>query len=225
MRNAIQSPVSYCESRRDGFPLPGGRVNLGFGADSLPLGATLRRFVQTNGVDTARQITNYYFRREVVVTNPADFATIQFRYQRDDGCIVYLNSNEVFRNNMPGGAVSANTFASGTISGAPALTTYWTNIVAATNLRPGTNVIAVEVHQSTATSSDIAWEMELRGVPESGAARVNLAKLGGGAVLYWSDPAYALEEADLVTGPWRLASTNSPAGSPLTGDRFFRLKK
>jgi hypothetical protein len=202
-----------------------GAARLGFGADPAPLGTVLRRFVQTNGVDTARQITNFYFRREVVVTNPTDFATLQFRYQRDDGCIVYLNSNELFRSNMPGGNVTANTFASGTISGVPALMTYWTNTVAATSLVTGTNVIAVEVHQSTSTSSDIAWEMELRGFPEAGAARVNLTTLGGDAVLYWSDPAFALEEADVVTGPWRFSSSNSPAGSPLTGDRFFRLKK
>ena len=223
--NGSEQGTAWRAASFDDSAWSSGAGRLGFGADPAPLGATLRKFVQTNGVDTARQITNFYFRREVVITNPADFATIRFRYQRDDGCIVYLNSNELFRSNMPGGAVTANTFASTTISGVPALMTYWTNTFAATNLLAGTNVIAVEVHQSTSTSSDIAWEMELRGLPESGAARVNLTKLGGGAVLYWSDPAFALEEADGVTGPWRLSSTNSPAGSALTGDRFFRLKK
>ena len=139
-----------------------GPARLGFGPDQAPLGTTIRRFVQTNGVDTARQVTNFYFRRAIVVTNPAAYVSMQFRYQRDDGCIVYVNSNEVFRSNMPGGTVYATHFASTTVSGAPAALTLYTNTVSTTNFVAGTNVLAVEVHQSTATSSDIGWEIRLK---------------------------------------------------------------
>ncbi len=205
-----------------------GVARLGFGADQAPLGATLRRFIQTNGVNTAVQATNYYFRRSIVVANPAAFSSLQFRFQRDDGCIVYLNDKEAFRSNMPGGAVTANTFASTTVSGIPAAMTYYTNLYSATNLVAGTNVIAVEVHQSTFNSSDIGWECEVSGVPAGGGSlpTVRLTQLGGDAVLYWSDATFGLEEADIVTGPWRAATpTNSPSGSPMTGTRYFRLKK
>src|SRR5206468_2242977 len=98
--------------------------------------------------------TNYYFRRAIVVTNNlADFAAVQFRYQRDDGCILYLNEAQLFTNNMPPPPITFMTFASSTISGAAETQRFWTNTFPATVLRPGTNVIAVEVHQSTATSS------------------------------------------------------------------------
>ena len=107
-------------------------------------------------------MTNFYFRRAIVVTNPAAYVSMQFRYQRDDGCIVYVNSNEVFRSNMPGGTVYATHFASTTVSGAPAALTLYTNTVSTTNFVAGTNVLAVEVHQSTATSSDIGWEIRLK---------------------------------------------------------------
>jgi hypothetical protein len=203
-----------------------GASRLGFGADPSPLATTIRRFVQTNGVDTARQATNYYFRRVIVVTNPAAFATVQFRYQKDDGCVVYLNGNQIFTNNMPLPPYTANTFAASTVSGAAATLTFYTNTISATNFVAGTNVIAVEVHQSTATSSDIAWHLEVVGLPAPQPPKLLFTQLGADGVLYWNDNAFGLEEADVVTGPWRPASpTNSPSGSPMTGTRFFRLKR
>lgn len=202
-----------------------GPARLGFGSDPAPLATTLRRYVQDGGVNTSRQVTNFYFRRTFVATNPAEFATLQFRHQRDDGCVVYLNGREMFRNNMAPGPVTANTFASGTASSSSDALQFRTNILSATNLLAGTNVIAAEVHQATATSSDIGWEMELQALPEPAPPRINVVLLGADAVLYWNSPIYSLEEADVVTGPWRTASPSSPSASPATGTRFFRLKK
>jgi len=202
-----------------------GPARLGFGSDPAPLATTLRRYVQLSGTNTSRQVTNFYFRRTIVVTNPAEFATLQFRHQRDDGCIVYLNGREMFRNNMAPGPVTANTFASGTAGSSADALQFRTNVLSATNLIIGTNIIAAEVHQATATSSDIGWEMELQGSPESGAPRVHIVLLGADAVLYWNGPGYILEEADIVTGPWQPAADSSPSASPATGTRFFRLRK
>jgi hypothetical protein len=202
-----------------------GPSRLGFGADALPVATTLRRFVQTNGVNTARQVTNYYFRHAVVVTNLSACATMEFRYQRDDGCVVYVNGQQAFANNMGQPPYTANTFAATTISGAGPLMTIWTNAVPSSLFLPGTNVIAVEVHQSTATSSDIAWHMELVGLPTPPLPRVNFARLGTDAVLYWNEAGFALEEADVVTGPWRVVTSNSPAATAVQSNRFFRLRR
>lgn len=205
-----------------------GATRIGFGPDAAPLATTIRRFVQTNGVNTAFQVTNFYFRRAIVVTNPAAFAGLQFRYQRDDGCVVYVNGTQVFTNNMGNPPYTATTLAASTISGAAALLTFWTNTVPTNAFVAGTNVIAVEVHQVSTTSSDIAWNLEVVGMPlaATNAPRLRLTQLGADAVLYWSDATFGLEEADVVTGPWRPATpTNSPSGSPMTGTRYFRLKK
>jgi hypothetical protein len=203
-----------------------GSARLGFGGDQAPVATTIRRFVQVNGVDTTRQVTNFYFRRAVVLTNPAAYSTVQFRYQRDDGCVVYLNSNEVFRSNMPGGTIYATNFASSTVSGAPAALTIFTNSIAATNFIPGTNSIAVEVHQSTSTSSDIGWEMELLGF-STAAPQLSIVQLGTDVVLYWTDPTFALEQsATAANASWSPAGTNSPVGvEPTAPLQIFRLKK
>lgn len=202
-----------------------GPARLGFGTDQSPLGTTINRFV-TGG--SGPQITNFYFRRSINVTNPGAYSTIQFRYQRDDGCIVYLNSNEVFRSNMPAGSVTATNFASTTVSGIPAALTFYTNTMSATNLLAGTNVLAVEVHQSTFNSSDLGWEMELTGLPASSQTRVNISRLGPSAVLYWTDPTFTLEHTTEVANPasWVPGGAASPvAFDPADSRRFFRLKK
>lgn len=199
-------------------------ARLGFGTDAnVTPESTIRRYVTgTSGP----QITNYYFRRAIVVTNPAAFTSIMFRYQRDDGCIAYLNGLQIFTNNMPPPPITANTFASTTVSPQSETARFWTNYVPAAQLHAGTNWVAAEVHQSTATSSDIAWECEIIGIPPSTAPRVSFSQLGADAVLYWGDTTFGLEEADVVTGPWRpAATTNSPSAGPFTGNRFFRLKK
>src|SRR6185503_11746388 len=65
-----------------------GAGRLGFGPDAAAT-TTIRRYLSGTA---GPQITNYYFRRAIVITNNlADFASIQFRYQRDDGCILYAN--------------------------------------------------------------------------------------------------------------------------------------
>ncbi|HMJ91332.1 MAG TPA: hypothetical protein VK530_16035 [Candidatus Acidoferrum sp.] len=199
-----------------------GVARLGFGGDASPLATTIRRFVPGSGTV---QGTNYYFRRAVVVTNATNFAGIQFRYQRDDGCVVYLNGNEVFRNNMNPGLVTANTFASNTVSGSTATLMFWTNTVSPTNFVAGTNVIAAEVHQIGNTSSDIAWEMELLGIPAPSLPRINVTQLGGGTMVFWVNGTLRLEEADFVIGPWTTVS-NAPSPvtiPPGTTQKFYRL--
>jgi len=199
-----------------------GVARLGFGADASAV-TTIRQYV--TGA-SGPQITNYYFRRTFVVTNPAAFTSVIFRYQRDDGCILYLNGIEQFRNNMTNGVIYATNFAMTTISPQSETARFWTNVVPASLLHVGTNWIAVEVHQSTATSSDIAWECEAIGSAQDLAARMNITQLGGDAVVFWTDATFALEEADVVTGPWRFAATtNSPAASTIISNRFFRLRK
>jgi len=64
--------------------------------------------VTTNsyGLDASNKFTTTYFRRSVTVSNVAAYTNIAMRVQRDDGIIVYLNGAEVFRQNMPLGAVT-----------------------------------------------------------------------------------------------------------------------
>ena len=199
-----------------------GAGRLGFGADAAAT-TTVRRYL--SGA-SGPQVTNYYFRRSFVVSNDlSELASIQFRYQRDDGCVLYLNGTPLITNNMPAGPITFQTFASTTISPASATQLFHTNTFATSLLLPGTNVVAVEVHQSTATSSDIAWEMELVGLPASD-PRLHVWRAGNGTVLYWTEPNFGLQEANDIGGPWRDATgTNSPVAVETEGNRFFRLRR
>ncbi len=100
-----------------------------------------------------------YFRRTFTVTNATDFQGLTLRVKRDDGVVVYLNGNEVFRDNMPAGAVSYTTLAPNATDG----TTFLQSAVSASLLTSGTNVLAVEIHQTDKSSSDISFDLELGG--------------------------------------------------------------
>jgi len=195
---------------------------LGFGSDASPA-TTIRRYL--NGSSGA-QFTNYYFRRTITVPNPAEFATIQFRFQRDDGCVVYLNGAGIITNNMKAGPINSVTLSDTTISGAAETQRFWTNTFPATLLQPGANVIAAEVHQASSTSSDVAWELELQGLPTPPPVLVKVSGLGGRMVIFWNDGTYRLEQSADLLGPWSPAGTTSPIFvNPSESQRFFRLRK
>lgn len=104
-----------------------------------------------------RYITTY-FRRSFTVPDASVFTSLQLTLLYDDGAAVYLNGVEVFRVNLP--AVAAfNAVASGPAS---------ENNLAGVEIPPaalisGNNVLAVEIHQMSATSSDISFDLGLSG--------------------------------------------------------------
>jgi len=82
---------------------------------------------------------------------------------RDDGAVVYLNGQEVVRDNMPANAIGYQTLASSTVGGA-AESTYFPFALSPSMLVTGTNVMAVEVHQRALDSSDLSFAVRLDGV-------------------------------------------------------------
>jgi hypothetical protein len=87
----------------------------------------------------------YYFRTTFVFTGGVSGAQLQLHPLIDDGAVGYLNGIEVFRINMPGGAVNYSTLANGQVGDA----TFGATIVLfPEQLIAGTNVLAVEVHQA-----------------------------------------------------------------------------
>ncbi len=109
-------------------------------------------------VVSPRGLTSY-FRRSFTVSDPSQVTGLTLLLQRDDGAVAYLNGVEVARSNMPAGAVTATTPASSDVSGA-AEKSFVALPVATSALRAGTNVLAVEVHNSTG-SSDLSFDAEL----------------------------------------------------------------
>jgi len=78
----------------------------------------------------------------------------------DDGAVFWLNGAELGRLRMPMGTIVRTTLASSAPPGTDA-TNYDVLTFSATNLRSGDNVLAVEVHQQSDTSSDVVFGLSL----------------------------------------------------------------
>lgn len=109
---------------------------------------------------TSRAIT-YYFRISFNAgADISDIVKLQLRAMIDDGAVVYLNGTEVWRFNLPSGAITSDTRASTYVSGSDE--SRWRSVDLTTAaLRTGTNVVAVEVHNESPSSSDITFDLEL----------------------------------------------------------------
>lgn len=113
------------------------------------------------GPDSGNKHITTYFRHTFNVADPSSFTALSVELQRDDGAVVYLNGTEVFRSNMGGGTILYNTTASG-LAGGNDETTFYNQSVNISHLQTGTNVLAVEVHQISGSSSDISFDLRLR---------------------------------------------------------------
>ncbi|HNR98169.1 MAG TPA: dockerin type I repeat-containing protein [Planctomycetota bacterium] len=100
-----------------------------------------------------------YFRREFRIEDPSRFLALRIGLKRDDGAVVYLNGTEVFRSNMPAGTIGYKTWAS---SSGTSESTFFTQEAEASLLAAGENLIACEVHQANATSSDLSFDLTLQ---------------------------------------------------------------
>jgi hypothetical protein len=147
---------------------------------------------------TSKYITTY-FTKSFTVDDPSAVSAMLGEVMFDDGFVAYLNGVELGRAAMPSGAITATTIASGHEAEDAYQTFDWTAARGA--LRAGTNVLAVEVHQAGASSSDLVFDMALR--------------LGGGAPPPPPPPSAA---EDIARGSvWRYWDGSA---APSTGDAW-----
>lgn len=112
---------------------------------------------------TAKPLTTW-FRKTFTVTDPAAIVALNATLMVDDGCVVYLNGTELFRDGIdPAAVVTDATAANRTVSGADE-SDYDPFVIPSDKLSllvPGTNTLAVEVHQDKIGSSDISIDLTL----------------------------------------------------------------
>lgn len=109
------------------------------------------------GADSNKKNTTTYFRNTFYVTQAESLFAASLTLLSDDGGVVYLNGEEVFRKNMPLDDVTSTTFASNPIGGADE-SLFDRRAIPVDLLREGENVIAVEIHQATFNSSDVSFD-------------------------------------------------------------------
>ena len=108
------------------------------------------------GGNSSAKYTTAYFRKSFTVNNLSSKSNFTISTFFDDGIAVYVNGIEVGRNNLPTGTLAFSTLASTSNNGITATFTIPQNL-----LIEGENVIAVEVHQINATSSDLIFNLQL----------------------------------------------------------------
>jgi len=130
-----------------------GASRLGF-ANSGTFGTTLNRYV--GGGSSGTQVTTYYFRKTFTMPAGAgQITSLKAALDCDDGYIAYINGVEVKRDQVASADYSA--FSTATNMGEKDDTFTFP----AGTLVEGDNVIAVEVHQCNASSSDAWWNLAL----------------------------------------------------------------
>ncbi len=117
------------------------------------------------GPSSSNKFITTYFRHAFNVASPSAFTGVELRLQRDDGARVYLNGTEIVRSNLPSGLVTYVTPAPSAIGGSSE-NAFATFPLAPNELDAGTNVLAIEIHQHSGTSSDISLDLELVGLDD-----------------------------------------------------------
>lgn len=154
----------------------------------------------------------FYLRKDFTLTGAqaSNFDILRLNVLRDDGVVIYINGIEVMRSNMPTGAVTYATLASVAIDAANE-TTYFPFVIDLTDLNlfpggnpleAGQNVIAVELHQASLTSSDIGFDMDMA-----------LFAAGVGLLANDADPEGAILTASIFTQPQFGSVTMTADGS------------
>ena len=138
-----------------------GRAPFGYGSASGGYRTTL-----DYGSDADNKRVTYYFRKFLKLTEkPKEDDILRLSFAADDGFVLYVNNKEAGRYNMPGGEPKYST-----------LTTTYADTNPATGyidlkgslFNAGLNLIAVEVHNSAVTSSDIYWDAQISKLESTG---------------------------------------------------------
>ncbi|MBN2636957.1 MAG: CotH kinase family protein [Prolixibacteraceae bacterium] len=150
--------ASWITSAYDDSNWAEGQAELGYGDGN-------ENTVISYGSSSGNKIITSYFRKTFQVENIAAIKSVNIQLKCDDGAVVYLNGNEVVRENLPAGEITPSTTALDGVSGS-AEVNFTLYSIDKTNLVEGENLVAVEVHQVNSTSSDLSFDIEISAVKD-----------------------------------------------------------
>ena len=146
------------------------------------------------GSDTSTKYHTTIFFRKTFQLDEFDNKALFIRLLRDDGAVVYLNGEELFRSNMKSGAIRSSSYAEKRNSSRDSRV-FFPYFIDSPNLKSGLNIFAVEVHRGSRYDKDLSFNfeatvMDVAGIPipiEKTATVTVRAKSGD----TWSAPAMA----------------------------------
>jgi hypothetical protein len=158
--------------------------------------------VVSYGPDSQNKYITTYFRHSILDVEDANLINqLTLNLRRDDGAVVYINGVEVLRDGFAAGTVNYDTPSTNVVSGSGESTYYSFSLFPST-LVDGENVIAVEIHQRSGTSSDISFDFELIAHRSSGTSSTGALLLDQDVVIKartWDGSVWsALNEATFI---------------------------
>jgi hypothetical protein len=142
--------ASFADSAWKRGPAP-----LGFGDPWI------RTEVEVGG-DAKKRHHTTYFRRSFTVPSDRRFTTLELSLMRDDGAVLYLNGREIARSNMDEGTITYTSEAR-VVIGKEDEQRFIDIPLKPSDLLPGDNVLAVEIHQKGDASTDLGFDLGLVG--------------------------------------------------------------
>jgi hypothetical protein len=181
-----------------------------------------------------------YFRNRFVVPNGISYTNLSVRLNRADGAVVWLNGQELYRLNLPAGAITNQTLASTLVNDTQDVANdYFPTNLPISSLPAGTNVMAVEIHKHSAAVGGITFDLELFGngvYPPP--PTLSFTSVSGGLQLAWptNSAGFSLQTAtnlfpagawQIVPGPYPLSNASYEVSVPANAGsaQFFRLIK
>ena len=151
------------------------------------------------------RLPTVYFRKSFSVSGASSFTQLNLGLIRDDGAIIYLNGKEIGRSNMGGGNQQYGDFASGPTANEGGIVNIGNINLAPGDLLEGTNILSVELHQSSGTSSDTGLDLQLSGIAPTGGGGGNTVQITGGTLVRaraFNDPEWSpISEGEFLVAP------------------------
>ena len=166
------TPASWQAASFDDSAWKSGASPLGYDTDNKM--TDLIKTTVNYGSSNSKYVTTYFRRKFTVDEDPASYLQIKLRLLRDDGAVVYINGQQIIRSNLRENYES-NPLADNYAIPKRAAIRYLTYDIDPSWLRQGENTIAVEVHQTSRSSSDIIMDVELLAVLNQTASQNRLS--------------------------------------------------
>jgi hypothetical protein len=148
---AAQPPVQWTSLVFDDSAWKTGNARFGYGNGNE---VTILDY----GPDANNKYITSYFRKKFSVNDTTGTDSLIVYASVDDGAVLYLNGYELVRINMPDGTVTGSTLANGIPVNESTFLAYTAD---KRYLKTGENILAAEVHQISASSSDVEFDVKL----------------------------------------------------------------
>ena len=192
--------------------------------DFLPGRVPVGTCLSLSNANATAQIPTTYFRTGFHFVGDPSGALLHLDATVNDGAVFYLNGVEILRVGMPDGAPTYQTLANRLVGDEPEQFD-----APAPSLIAGDNVLAVELHQQSLTSSDLTLALKVTGTfpnPPQLRPELQLQIVADDLEITWSPPSATLESCLTLDGPWAVLTPSAPGRHVMPkvdAQRFYRV--